>query len=91
MEGMMAHLSSMNKETFEKNAPLVDISDFEFEAEKGVMIKIWMIKPKSLPAENNAAYIYAHGDHIFGREHDFKLSFLKLSSTRQHTTHALAY
>lgn len=25
------------------------------------MIKIYMIRPKSLPEENNAAYIYAHG------------------------------
>jgi len=25
------------------------------------MIKIWMIRPKNLPKENNAAYIYAHG------------------------------
>ena len=61
MREMMSHITETNKETIEKNTPLVDISDFEIEAEPGVMIKIYMIRPKSLPKENNAAYIYAHG------------------------------
>jgi len=61
MEGLIGMMTQMNKETAEKDLPQVDISDFEIEAEKGVMIKIWMIRPKNLPKENNSAYIYAHG------------------------------
>jgi len=59
--GVAEYMAEMNKENTEKNAPLVDLSDFEIETEPGVMIKILMIRPKSLPKENNAAYIYAHG------------------------------
>jgi len=59
--GIVEYMAELNKENNEKNAPLVDISDFEIETEPGVMIKILTIRPKSLPKENNAAYIYAHG------------------------------
>jgi len=54
-------IAEINKETIEKNKPLCDLTDFEIETEPGVMMKIYMIRPKSLPKENNAAYIYAHG------------------------------
>lgn len=65
-------IAEINKETIEKNIPLVDCTDFEIETEKGVMIKIYMIRPKSLPKENNAAYVYAHGGGacLFSAGHD---------------------
>ena len=58
---IVEYMAELNKETVEKDLPLVDITDFEIETEAGVMIKIYMIRPKSLPKDGNAAYIWAHG------------------------------
>jgi len=58
---MVGRLDKMNKDVDDINLPLVDISEFEIETEPGVMIKIQMIRPKDLPKEDNAAYMYAHG------------------------------
>lgn len=38
-----------------------DISDFDLEVEKGVTIKVFVIKPKGIAATDNAGYIYGHG------------------------------
>ena len=59
--GIVEYMADLNKETVANDLPLVDITDFEIETEPGVNIKIYQIKPKSLPKDGNAAYIYAHG------------------------------
>ena len=51
----------MNKETFEKEAELVDITDMEIAADDGHKCAVHVIKPKTLTGTGHAAYIYAHG------------------------------
>lgn len=58
---MVDYICTANKEFLDPKKALVNISEFEIDTEKGVQIKIFMIKPIDLPKDNNPAYIYAHG------------------------------
>lgn len=40
---------------------MCNITDFDLEVEKGVTIKVFVIKPKSLQEKGNACEIHAHG------------------------------
>lgn len=48
-----------------------NLEDIELEVEPGVMIKICVIKPKSLPKTGNAGYFYCHGGGGVVMEHYF--------------------
>lgn len=49
------------KELHDKNASQCDITNFDFEVEPGVNIKVYVIRPKNLPKTGNPANIDAHG------------------------------
>ncbi len=50
-----------DKDYFDKKAAQCNITDFDLEVEKGVMIKVFVIRPKGLPEKGNACEIHAHG------------------------------
>jgi len=49
-----------DKEAFDYNSSLVDLTSCEINVAGG-KIKLWIIKPKNLPASGNACEIHAHG------------------------------
>lgn len=49
------------KDYFDGYLKQCDISDFDLEVAPGTSIKVFVIRPNSLPKEGNACEIHAHG------------------------------
>lgn len=58
---MMTAMMATNKDVFDEHIKLCKITDFELQVAKGAYIKVFVIRPNSLPKEGNPCEIHAHG------------------------------
>ena len=61
MDAFIGMLYEMNKELYTKEDGMCTLEDITVNSEPGVDIKVEIIRPKTLPKDGNAGYIYAHG------------------------------
>ena len=61
MKGTQEAVDQMNALVYQKAERQCTIKNFDLTVEKGVTIKVFVIKPNDLPKGEQPAYIYAHG------------------------------
>jgi len=50
-----------DKPYFDQHTEQCEVTDFELEVGNGESIKVFVIRPESLPKDGNACEIHAHG------------------------------